>query len=219
MLAGLWGKGAIAVLSLVVMVAACSTTYGDEDPDSGASPAHGNDAGSDGPKLSGEIDGGGDTGSLTDAAPDVMPLPPCPSCPAGQTCIGAGCSSNGAPTSSCTQPTDINAPQSLLVFVCADAPTFDFSQQCIPGGGLAGHHGAVFRMGPIAGNSWQVTVNNVAGSNVFIGTGTCTAITACSGGSNGPSSGRSVDALGTVLVGTTNPLPACQTIGITFASD
>jgi hypothetical protein len=218
MLAGLWGKRAIAALSLVVMVVACSTTYGDEDPDSGASPAQGNDAGSDGPNLSGDIDGGGDTGSLADAASDVTTsLPPCPSCPGSQSCIGAGCSSVDAPTSSCTEPKDINAPQSVFAFVCPDAPTFDFSQQCVPGGGLKAHHAAVFRM--IAPHGWHVTVDDVAGSNVFIAEGNCMAFQRCSGGTNGPSSGLDVGATGTVIVGTTNQLATCQAIGITFAKN
>jgi hypothetical protein len=64
-----------------------------------------------------------------------------------------------------------------------------------------------------------VTVDSVAGSNVFIAAGTCTSLVSCAGGTSGPSNGLAVGPTGLVVVGTTNQLPACQPIGITFAKN
>jgi len=205
----------VTALGLLVALAACATVYGEEPPSEPPDRSQGDAASGDG--MIGE-DGGATT---TDgAAPDVASDAPtssesCPPCPQGSDCVAAGCSGPFKSTS-CTAPVDVTAPQSLVAFVCPEASTVSFPSECVPNGGTADHHVAVFRMGKSGTSKWRI---KVTGSNAFAATGTCQGVTGCSGGTNGPSNGRVADDFATVMVGTTNKLATCQQLPITFDPD
>ena len=209
-------------LGAAALVAACTTTYGVEPGPSGADASPDSDARpgtSDGaaPKDDGSVTHSDATTSSDGASDAAAYQEPCPPCPPGSTCIAAGCTGDGT-YNACSAPYDVDAPMTVIAFVCPESPTVDFPQACVPGGATKGLHVAVFRMGLSGGtkDGWKVSAT---GSNTFVSSGDCTMVTSCSGGTNGPSQPRAVDALATVMIGTTNPLTTCQQIRIEIASN
>ena len=214
-------REAVAV-GVAALIVACTSAYGEEEVSEGDTDASRSDAGSSiadanpSPETDGSPPASSDGEAPHDAAPDAESYEEaCPPC-VMSTCIAAGCSGTGT-YNSCSKPYDITAPMSLVAFVCPEAPTVDFPQACVPGGGTKDLRVAVFRMGTSngSGGDWSV---KVTGSNAFVAGEACGApVITCAGGTNGPTQPRRVKAGTTALIGTTNPLAACQQLNITFS--
>jgi len=215
------GIRVVIALGAAALIVACATPYGEQDAETTPDPslADGGRGGGDSnaPRTSDGSAPGSDATAASDAGDDAGSYTEaCPPCTQQPTCIAAGCSGGGT-YNSCSKPYDITAPVSLLAFVCPEAPTVDFPQPCVPGGGMKDLRVAVFRMGKSKGNNGNWSVK-VTGSNTFVAGEACGAeVTTCGGGTNGPSQPRPVAALTTALIGTTNQLATCQPMMITFA--
>lgn len=210
----------LVAFGFVAVFVACTTYSEGGESSSGDVPLPGrSDGGSGGDDSSTPAQDGStdprDSAAPHDAGPDAPSYAdPCPPCSASSTCIAAGCNGDGT-YNACSKPFDVTAPMSVVAFVCPEGSTVNFPQACVPGGGTKDLHVAVFRMGtsPAASGAWKVTVK---GSNSFVSTGDCSMVKECAGGTDGPSTARTVAALATAMIGTTNPLTTCQQLMITF---
>lgn len=211
---------ALAALSVPFAIVAACATYGeDASQDGGTSgTSSGKTSSSSGASGGGGDDDSGQTsGAPPPPSPDANLGPPCPVCPDGESCVGAGCTPGERTTAStCQTGVPITGEDARTVFVCPDANTTNLP----PTGSCDStflHPAANFLLG--SGNAWQITV---LGQSFFYHPGTCGGATACgSGGGNVPSALLPPDpntfAPGeTLTIGSNVPITNCVTFRVTF---
>lgn len=207
---------ALSAVGVLLVMVACST-YGEDQSNAG--------------RTSGRVDGDGDGDD--DTPPSGTPTPPpttspppssgsdasitdnlpdCPPCPAGATCIAAGCKGTNITSTTCDAPFAMpDANTTITAFVCSGGQETTLAAICHGGGTKIG---AAFRLGTSTTQKWTISGKGV---HWYVATNCGTSGPACHGGNSSGAFGNAQgDYIGssTLVVGTEDAVSGCVQVDV-----